>query len=1202
MERQQRGGAEEVEEEPIPPVSPLHKAEWQEVGLAEAVPSAVVTWRGTAVFRRILGRCSTLDEVGRALAWVLFNCPGDGTIDAAVRSVSLVVRGRQKAVVAMHRGPGKRHRSLFPMPLGTLGRVKDLAQQNGLEEFSRPHFAGLSGVEIWQALSLGALNGLAGHDRAPRSGRGTDRQKKAVENLGQVVQHALEQPFVLDRSAAEAEKELSGRFLTYTGEEVPKMQILSKEQVEAALPPKGHGGSIPAVDLVCEGTKRFLLHPEESLLQEPLGNQKLQAKVHIVQEDRRALCELLVERNICVWVPEAEVLQVGSERVLNGLFAVGKGTHLQNGRGEVQRLIMNLKPSNSVFHQVQGSTGDLPAITQYLSMVISGSEQVALFQSDMSSAFYLFRIPDVWSRYLSFNICFKGSDIGRHGDDLFYLGCCVIPMGWSSAVSVMQEIAERLSVLGRLPREHQVRRRAPLPPWMVETLETAKAHEQTWFHVYLDNFCCMERGKQTTGFQRGERMHESLEMAWDRQGVVSSAKKKVVASLRSQELGAELDGDAGILGPSVERLLKLIQVTLVVLSKPILRRKWVQVIAGRWVHILSFRRPGMALFDDIWKYVSGTERGVRIEMKTRAELFGIMMAALLLRTNLRAEISEVTTASDASMTGGAVGKSNELTTEGATFASMDRRGLTTGTPVPVLVLSLFNGIGCAFRCYDLCGLIPAVAISYETNADANRVTSRRWPAVQQCGDVKTLTRDVMQSWRYQHPEIVEIHLWAGFPCVDLTAVKWGRMNLNGESSGLFWEVVRILKELKQIFGFDFVIKYVVENVASMDRSAEKEISTILGVKPLRLDCADVVPIHRPRFCWTNLALEPMDHIFLEEKEHWIEVQMEHEYPAENQWLTPGAEWPGGTWGTVLPTAMRALRRSRPPPKPAGLHRASQDAVWRWEADEFRFPPYQYADQYVVWVENKWRLVDASEREILHGLGFGHTSLCWNAGKIKGDPKGFEDMRKSLIGDGFSCFSFAFVAAQVTWKFHAIGDYSLLWDRMGMAPGYCCPVNIKCALGRTLQYGNLDGPQNVQDLHRCLLRRVNHTGSDIRISTGTVMNPRCFPRQSVAADWWAWKKVFAFKWSRQDHINNLELRAILHSVEWRINHLKECVVRIFHLTDSYVCMSIIGKGRSSSQMLQPLLKRLAALLMAYDIFLCTCHVESLDNPTDEASRN
>ncbi|CAL1145132.1 unnamed protein product [Cladocopium goreaui] len=206
---------------------------WKE-NKEEAVPSAVVTWKGTAIFKQVLGRCTTLDEVGRALAWVLFNCPGEGITDAAVRSVSMVVRGRQKAVVAMHRGPGKHHRSLFPMPLGTLSHVREQVQRCGLDEFSDPHFAGIAGTQVWQALSLGALNGLAGFDRAPSGGRGTERQKKAVENLGHMVQHALKQPFVLDRSAAAAEKELSGRFLTYTGEEVPKMQVLGKEQVEVA--------------------------------------------------------------------------------------------------------------------------------------------------------------------------------------------------------------------------------------------------------------------------------------------------------------------------------------------------------------------------------------------------------------------------------------------------------------------------------------------------------------------------------------------------------------------------------------------------------------------------------------------------------------------------------------------------------------------------------------------------------------------------------------------------------------------------------------------------------------------------------------------------------------------------------------------------------------------------------------------------------
>ena len=116
-------------------------------------------------------------------------------------------------------------------------------------------------------------------------------------------------------------------------------------------------------------------------------------------------------------------------------------------------------------------------------------------------------------------------------------------------------------------------------------------------------------------------------------------------------------------------------------------------------------------------------------------------------------------------------------------AQADRAGKNT--------LSLFNGIGCAFRCYDLNGITPLVALSYETSPEANRITSRRWPFVQICLDVRDITVETMREWRYLYPEVEELHVWAGFPCTDLSSDKWGRSNLDGEASGLFYEVVRI---------------------------------------------------------------------------------------------------------------------------------------------------------------------------------------------------------------------------------------------------------------------------------------------------------------------------------------------------------------------------------------------------------------------------
>ena len=73
----------------------------------------------------------------------------------------------------------------------------------------------------------------------------------------------------------------------------------------------------------------------------------------------------------------------------------------------------------------------------------------------------------------------------------------------------------------------------------------------------------------------------------------------------------------------------------------------------------------------------------------------------------------------------------------------------------------------------------------------------------------------------------------------------------------------------------------------------------------------------------------------------------------------------------------------------------------------------------------------------------------------------------------------------------------------------------------------------EDLNRFLLGGVNHTGSDIRITTGEVLNPRrAFPRQSEDAAWWLWEHVFKKGWLHEEHINAFELRSIFMALSTR----------------------------------------------------------------------
>ena len=245
--------------------------------------------------------------------------------------------------------------------------------------------------------------------------------------------------------------------------------------------------------------------------------------------------KLLVERRICEWIADADVLVVNGEQVLNGMFAVGKGTYLESG-DEIQRVIMNLIPCNAVFKHSKGGTDDLPSITQYLSLVLAQDERLEFYQGDMTVAFYLFGIPAGWLAAMSFNIWFDGEKIGREKGVRLRPACRVIPMGWASAVSVMQELAERLATISQLPEGYRVRRTSPLPSWLTEVCDRAVATNRPWFHVYLDNFCAMEVRTREGDEAKGPAFHQSLESTWQKVGVLSSSKKRVSGATMIDEL------------------------------------------------------------------------------------------------------------------------------------------------------------------------------------------------------------------------------------------------------------------------------------------------------------------------------------------------------------------------------------------------------------------------------------------------------------------------------------------------------------------------------------------------------------------------------------------------------------------------------------------------------------------------------------------
>jgi DNA-cytosine methyltransferase len=130
------------------------------------------------------------------------------------------------------------------------------------------------------------------------------------------------------------------------------------------------------------------------------------------------------------------------------------------------------------------------------------------------------------------------------------------------------------------------------------------------------------------------------------------------------------------------------------------------------------------------------------------------------------------------------------------------------------ILSLFDGISVARVALDRANIKVDKYFSSEIDKFAIKIAQKNYPDTIQLGDVKNITKDSMSSYQ----GVVDIDLLiGGSPCQDLSIAKRNREGLGGSRSGLFYEYVRILNEIKPKY-------FILENVNSMSKEAKEEIT------------------------------------------------------------------------------------------------------------------------------------------------------------------------------------------------------------------------------------------------------------------------------------------------------------------------------------------------------------------------------------------
>ena len=162
------------------------------------------------------------------------------------------------------------------------------------------------------------------------------------------------------------------------------------------------------------------------------------------------------------------------------------------------------------------------------------------------------------------------------------------------------------------------------------------------------------------------------------------------------------------------------------------------------------------------------------------------------------------------------------------------------------VLSLFDGMSCGQIALERIGAKVDRYFASEIKKHAIKVTMNNYPNTIQIGDVTKVSYKDGVLYTEQGNYIVgKIDLLiGGSPCQDFSILKANGKGLEGDKSKLFYEYLRLLKEIKPKY-------FLLENV-KMKKESEKQLNEYLGVEGLHINSSLVSYQNRPRIYWTNI--------------------------------------------------------------------------------------------------------------------------------------------------------------------------------------------------------------------------------------------------------------------------------------------------------------------------------------------------------------
>ena len=839
-------------------------------------------------------------------------------------------------------------------------------------------------------------------------------------------------------------------------------------------------------------------------------------------------------------------------------------------------------------------------------LYLHDDEIMVTSSEDLRCFFYLFKVPEAWSKFMAFGKLVPPVLVPPGGEgQKWYLAGTVLPMGYLNSVGIAQHIHRVVlqramgSIRGLGKTVQEIRR------------DKTFSSFPNLFRVYLDNFDQLQKiDKETASLIVGSpsELVEKLREYYTECKLPRHPKKSVEQAVTAEVQGAWLDGQAGTLSAKASKVAKYVQLALEIIMRGKASQRELQVVGGGFIYIGMFRRPLLSSLNQIWRSIvegqaSSPFKRNPLRREVVIELFRFIGLCPLAFINFRAGFDSMVTASDASTTGGGICMSRGLTPYGhAASLSMVRGDIPEEEDItPILSVGLFDGIAALRVALDIIQAPVAGHISIEKNAEAQRVVEANFPDAEHFPDVEEITEDVVCSWSLKYSNVGLVLVGSGPPCQGVSGLNADRRGaLRDVRSKLFKHVPRIVSLCRKLFPWAQVHS-LTENVASMDAEDCQAMNEEFELQPWFIDSNGICLAHRPRLYWVSWELQEGEGVEIfwgsDSKLPLLgQVNLEAKF-------NPKAFLEAG-WSLnaekSLPTFTTSRPSAHPLRRPAGLRDCNAQERERWAQDRHKFPPYQYKDCHCLQdTHGNLRTPSVQEREVIMGFPPSFTLQCMK--KSQHGTEAHQDCRLSLIGNSWCVGVVAWLLQQLLYPLGLVKNWTLQDIVTGLTPGEAS--NLQSLMLRPpLSQGTQTFSPSVHLVSK-LTGLVSLKGEDLLLQSSTEVPVKYHRlRSGVPSKLWRWSTVAGWQWNGDpEHINVLEARAVLTTVKWRVWQKRQVNLRCVHLVDSLVVLHALTRGRSSSRKMRRTMMRISAHLLASGLQPTWAYVSTKDNPADRPSR-